>query len=124
TENVWLPAASAVYAFGDEQDANEPASSLHSKVAPASLENEKLGFTSLDGSEGFAVSVTVGAVVSIVHVYAVEAPVLPAASVPRTENVWLPAARAVYAFGEVQLANEPASSLHSNVEGVSDDVNE
>ncbi len=41
------------------------------------------------------IEVTVGAVRSIVHVYAAGEPVLPALSLASTRNVWLPAARPV-----------------------------
>ena len=40
---------------------------------------------------------------------------LPAASFARTEKVCDPIARPVYAFGVVQAAYEPVSSLHSKV---------
>src|SRR5205823_956236 len=115
TENVCEPSVRPASAFGLVHAAYAAPSSLHSNVAPASLVNEKLGAALFEGSLGFAVSVTTGAEVSIVQVYAVEAPVFPAASVARTENVWLPAASAVYAFGDEQDANEPASSLHSKL---------
>ena len=50
--------------------------------------------------------------------------VLPAASVARTWKVCEPTARPEYALGDVQAANAAASSLHSNVEGVSDEEKE
>ena len=69
--------------------------------------------------------VELGAVASIVQVYeAGEPSVLPAASVARTSKVCEPSATPLYAFGEVQAANEPPSSLHSKVEPPSLDVNE
>jgi hypothetical protein len=48
---------------------------------------------------------------------------LPAGSIARTVNEWLPSGRAVYSFDEEQVSNAPASSLHSNVEPVSEEEN-
>lgn len=45
----------------------------------------------------------VGAVVSIRMFETVEEPELPSTSVPLTVKVYVPSARAVYVFGEVQL---------------------
>ena len=42
---------------------------------------------------------------------------LPAASVERTWKVWLPAARPLYFFGELQLWKVSSSSLHSKLPG-------
>ena len=65
-----------------------PASSWHWKVEPVfELENEKLALVWFVGFAGDAVIETVGAVVSIVQL-AVAVPVLPAASVAVTLNVW------------------------------------
>ena len=59
--------------------------------------------------------VTVGASVSIVQAkLAGLASRLPAWSLARTSKVWLPSARPLYCFGEVQAARHPASSRHSN----------
>src|SRR5262249_39189345 len=46
-----------------------------------------------------------------------EGSVLPAKSEARTRNVCDPSASPVYVFGELQLVHEPASRLHSNVDG-------
>jgi hypothetical protein len=64
---------------------------------PASVEvNEKFAVVLLVGLVGCAVIVVFGATVSIVQVkLAGVASVLPAASVARTWNVWLPSASAV-----------------------------
>ena len=72
-----------------------PPSSLHWKVEPVlELVNEKLADVELVGFAGCAVIVTVGALVSIVHV--LEAlPVLPAGSVAVTVKVCEPAVRAL-----------------------------
>jgi hypothetical protein len=47
------------------------------------------------------------------------ASVLPAWSVARTANVWLPTLRSVSVTGEAHVANAPPSVEHSNVEPVS-----
>jgi hypothetical protein len=66
---VWLPSARPLKLFGLAHASQEPVSSLHSKVEPASEElNVKLGPVSFDGSAGFASMVVCGSVVSIVHV--------------------------------------------------------
>ncbi len=83
--------------MGEVQAAKAPASSLHSKVEPPSLEaKEKSAFAELLGSLGCAVIVVFGAAVSIVQVkLAGVASVLPAASVARTWKVCEPSARPV-----------------------------
>jgi hypothetical protein len=101
TLTVWLPAASAAVVHGLAQVAHEALSTRHAKVEPAwSALNEKVGVVSSVGPLGPAVIAVSGAVVSdepvIVHVrVAGDWSVLPAASVARTLNVWLPAARPV-----------------------------
>ena len=93
TENVWEPAATAVYVHGEVQASTAPLSSLQAKLLPASLVvNEKLGELSLLGSGGLTVISVDGAVVSIVQPYVAAAPVLPAASFALTEIVCGPAA--------------------------------
>jgi hypothetical protein len=101
TLNVCEPALSALYAFGLVHVAKAPASSLHSKVDPDSLDvnaNEALvevvGFA---GPEPIVVSggvVSAGALIVQVRV-AGEASVLAAASVARTLKVCEPVARAL-----------------------------
>jgi hypothetical protein len=84
---------------------------------------EKDAFVSVVVAGGFSLIVVSGAVVSgvgagswISHEWvAGEASTLLAASVARTSKVCGPTARPVYVFAEVQGANEPRSSLHSNV---------
>ena len=97
----------------------------HSNVLPVS-EDVKLNETfGDDGSDGLTVIVVCGAVVSTVHVKDAALPsVLPAGSVARTSNVCEPSASPVYDCPLVQEANEPVSSLHSNVEPASVAVNE
>ena len=72
-----------------------PPSSWHWKVEPVfELLKLKLALIAFVGFAGCAVIVTVGAVVSIVHVE-LAVPVLPAGSVAVTVNVCEPAARPV-----------------------------
>ena len=60
----------------------------------------------------------------IVHEYvAAVGSVLPAASVARTEKVWLPSAMLLSAYGEVQPAKPFPSRSHSKVDGVFVEVN-
>src|SRR5947209_13179184 len=57
-----------------------------------------------------------GAVASTVHAaVAGVASTLPAASVARTEKLWLPSASVPVMYGDEQLDHEPPSSLHSSV---------
>jgi len=62
-------------------------SSEHWNVTPVSLVKLKLAMLELLGFVGLAKIVTVGAVVSIVHVWVAGTPVLPAVSVALTWNV-------------------------------------
>jgi hypothetical protein len=62
------------------------------------------------GLLGLAVIVVSGAVKSIVHVKLAGVPTFPIASVPRTANVWLPAASPVYEVGLVHAAKALPSS--------------
>ena len=73
---------------------NVPPSSWQVRVAPVSELKLKLALVWFVGLAGCAVIVTVGALVSIVHV-ALAVPVFPAASVAVTVKVWEPAARPV-----------------------------
>jgi hypothetical protein len=126
TEKVWEPSARPVSAFGEVHVANVPASSLHWKVDPASLDvNEKLGPCSADGFVGCDVIVVSGGPVSTIQVnVAGVGSALPAASVAFTENVCGPSSRPVSVVGDVQAANAPASSLHWKLDPVSLDVKE
>ena len=75
---------------GGEGGAVEPALEARARLVEVKL---KLGAVEFVGSEGPAVIVVSGAVRSIVHVWlAGVASVLPAGSVARTSNVWLPPA--------------------------------
>ena len=112
--------ARPVRTFGEPQPAKPPASSLHSKVDPDSLElNSKAAAFSVIvplGPESIVVS---GAVMSRSTVkvrVAGEASTLPAPSVARTEKVWEPLARPLRDFGEVQPLKAAPSSLHSKVD--------
>jgi hypothetical protein len=65
TENVCNPSESPVSAFGEEQAANAPVSSLHSKLEPASLEeNSKLAELEVLVAEGPELIAVSGGVVS------------------------------------------------------------
>ena len=78
--------------------------------------NEKLAAALADGFVGVDVKEAVGAVESTVHVeLAGVASTLPAASIARTWNVWLPDARPLSASGLEHAANGEPSRLHSNV---------
>ena len=100
----------------ETQGAKLPPSRRHANWLPASLAaNAKLGELSLLGFPGFFVIVVVGAAVSIVQEYVSAVPVLPAASVARTENVCEPAATALYVFGVTQASNAPLSSLQAKL---------
>ena len=66
TAKVWLPSGSEARVFGDEQAANEPPSTLHSNVEPASFEEKlKVGVGLLVGPEGPESIVVSGGVVSV-----------------------------------------------------------
>ena len=58
------------------------------------------------------VGAAVGATVSIAQVVDADTPALPAASTRRTATVWLPSARLLVEYGEVQAAQVPPSSWH------------
>ena len=78
------------------QEDQLPESIRHSKVAPASEENEKLAEVEVVEAAGWAVIVVSGAVVSTVQVLeAGVASTLPAVSMARTEKVWEPSERLV-----------------------------
>src|SRR5215210_4206616 len=94
---------------------------------PASAESDA---TATDGPRtaappAGAVSEPVGAAVSTTHVCeAGVGSVLPAASVARTRNVWLPSASAEYAFGLAHGANPAPSSSQAKLEPGSLEANE
>jgi hypothetical protein len=91
-------------------------SSLHSNVAPASLENVNDWVVAVVVPLGPPVIVVSGAVVSIVNVrVAGVASTLPAASRARTENVCVPSASVPSVTGDVQAAKAAPSREHSNV---------
>ena len=110
------PAASAAVVCGDVQPAKAAASTRHSNVAPASEENANVGVVSLSGLLGPLEIVVSGAVVSTMNVcVAGLASVLPAASVARTWNVWLPSLSAASVCEDVHAANGALSTRHWNV---------
>jgi hypothetical protein len=116
TVKVWLPAATVALKLPLLQAAVAALSSLQSKVEFALLEvKAKLAVVLLVGLAGLFVSVTVGAVVSTVHVW-VAVPVLPAGSVAVTVKVWLPAATVPLKLPLLQAAVAALSSLQSKLE--------
>src|SRR3954469_24910904 len=125
TSNVWLPSASGAVVCGLVQALQPPASTRHSNVEPSSEEwNANAGVALPDGLAGVESSVVSGAVRSIVQVeVAGVASVLPAVSVARTSNVWLPSPSEAVVCGVVQAAQVPPSTRHSNVEPASDELN-
>jgi hypothetical protein len=120
TLNVCDPALRPLYSLGLVHDSQEPESRLHSNTELGSLEpNAKEAVVELVEPLGPEVIAAPGGVLSpggsIVHVcVAGLASVLSAASVARTLKVCEPMAGLLYAFGLVQAAQEPESSLHSN----------
>ena len=114
---MWLPSASVGVVAGLVHAVQAPVSTRHWNVEPASsAENSKVGLALLDGSAGTTVKELSGATVSTVQVWAAGlASTLPAPSVARTENVWLPSARRPIVSGLEHTAQAPASTLHSNV---------
>jgi hypothetical protein len=97
TCTVWLPSVSPVYVLALVQEANAPASSLHSNVLPASEDaNSKVPLVWFVGLVGPEVMVVCGGVASTVQVYVAGAgSVFPAASVALTSNVCAPSVRPV-----------------------------
>ena len=102
---------------GEVQAVQAPPSTWHANVAAASsAPNAKLASPLRAAAGGPDVIVVVGATVSIVSVRVTgEASVLPAASLARTENVWVPSASVASVFGLVHVDQVPLSSLHWKV---------
>jgi hypothetical protein len=107
-----------------------PLSTRQANVEPDSLAvNANVGVASLVVPPGLELIVVFGAVVSAGVVSTVNvdvaglASVLPAPSVARTENVWLPSASVLAVYGLVQLVQLPLSIRHANVEPDSVEVN-
>jgi hypothetical protein len=117
TWKVWLPSARLLYACGLVQAANAAPSRLHVNVTPLSVSVKASdALVCVVGAPGpLVTSGGGGAVVSIVQVELVAVPVLPAASVALTLNVWLPSARLLYACGLVQAAKADPSRLQLKV---------
>jgi hypothetical protein len=111
---------------GDVHAVHPSPSSWHSKVEPSSLELKvNVGVVSLDGLPGLVSIVVFGGPTSMIHVWLAGLPsVFPAGSVARTSNVWLLSASAGESVsGDVHGSHVPPSSLHSNVEPVSGELN-
>ena len=127
TWKVWLPAVKAgEIDSGLVQDVQLPPSTRHSKLEPPSEElKPKSGVVLLDGLDGLESIVVFGAVRSTVQVWlAGVVSVLPAVSVARTSNVWLPAVSAgEIDSGLVQDVQLPPSTRHSKLEPVSEELN-
>jgi hypothetical protein len=127
---VYAPSAVVVYACGDAHTAYVPApagvSSLHSNVAPGSEENVNDWLVADVVPVGPPVIAVSGAVASTVNEReAGDASGVPNPSVARTENVYEPSASGPYARGDVHATHVPVadpgpSSLHSNVDPVSE----
>src|SRR6266852_314711 len=126
TSKVWLPSPRAgEIVSGDEQPVQLPPSTRHSKVEPLSEELKvKTGVVLPEGLAGLESMVVFGAVRSTVQVWlAGEASVLPAASVARTSNVWLPSASAgEIVYGLLQADQLPPSTRHWKVEPDSEEL--
>src|SRR3954454_22387110 len=119
TSKVWLPSASAEVLWGLVQALQLPPSIRHSNVAPASGElKANVGVAALSSAGGSESRLVSGAVRSIAQVWVSGVPsVLPAASVARTSNVWLPSASEAVVCGLVQALQLPASTRHWKVAG-------
>ena len=118
--DVPAPPVRFVYVLPLAQLVKPPPSIAHENVALASLGlwNVKLALVAFVGFCGFVSITTVGPWVSIVHVYAAAAPVLPSVSVASTWNVCdvpAPPVRFVYVLPLAQLAKPPPSTAHENV---------
>jgi hypothetical protein len=114
-----------VYVFGDVHALQAPPSSWHSKVAPESGELKvSVALEPGDRTGGAESTVVLGACVSTVNErVAGEASVLPAASVARTDTLCAPSLSALVVHGLVQVAHDPESTRHWNVEPLSVAVN-
>ena len=118
TSKVCAPSVSAAVVRGEPHVANAAASTRHSKLAPASLENAKVGVESLVSPLGPASTVVSGGVVSTVQAcVAGDSSMLNQTSTARTANVCGPSASPISALGERQAAKAAPSSEHSNVAG-------
>src|ERR687895_652785 len=101
---------------------NAAPSSEQTYVTPSSLaEKRNCAVVLAVGSAGPESIVVTGGTVSRGRVtvqlwFAGVGSMWPSASVARTATLWKPIARPVYSTGDVQVANGPPSSAHSNVE--------
>jgi hypothetical protein len=121
TDTLCVPAASAAVVHGLVQSAHAPASARHSKTEFGSeAVNANVGVLSVVVRVGPRLIVVSGAVASAGGVastvkerVAGVAPVLPAASVARTETLCDPSLSVGVVHGLVQSAHAPASTRHS-----------
>jgi hypothetical protein len=115
TWNVCAPSARPVYVAGLEHGWNEPLSSAQTKPVT-------FGSVSANVKDAFALAVVpvgpaeiVGVAIAVIdQLYVAGEPTLPARSVARTWNEWLPLPNPEYDAGLLQLANGDPSTLHSN----------
>ena len=121
TSNVCAPSASDAVVSGVEHEPHAPASTRHSNVEPAWLdENANVGVASLVRPDGPPSIVVCGAAVSTVKMCdAGVGSTLPARSVARTSNVCAPSASDAMLSGVEHEAHAPPSTRHSNVEPAS-----
>ena len=113
TSKVWGPSVSAARVLGLKQGEKGSVPTRHSKVAPASEENSKLGVASPVGPLGPESIVVSGAVVSTVKVLvAGVASWFPAASSALKVAVWGPSERPVKVLGDEQSAKGSESIRH------------
>src|ERR671914_763962 len=112
TSNVCAPSDNAPVVCGEVQAAKAAASTRTWRLPPASLENPNVGVESPVRPVGPESIVACGAAVSTVNARLAAPPVLPAASVARTSNVYAPSDNAPVVCGELQAANAAASTRH------------
>ena len=115
-ESVCVPSASVAPSavYGDVHAPHAPLSNRHSRVLPDVPVMTAETDVDVVAPLGVPVMVgaAVGATVSIAQVVDADTPALPAASTRRTATVWLPSARLLVEYGEVQAAQVPPSSWH------------
>ena len=115
---VWAPSASDAVVWAELQEPQAPASTRHSKLEPAWVdEKANVGVASFVGPDGPLSMVVFGAAVSTVNARdAGVASTLPPGSVARTSNVWAPSASEAVVSGVEHEPQAPPSTRHSNVE--------
>src|SRR5215210_7420913 len=118
TSNVCAPSASGAVVSGAEQPLQAPPSTRHSNVVPSSSEEKPnvgvVSFVAPAGPESIVVS---GGLLSTAKTrWAGEASVFPAGSIARTWKVCGPSPSEAVVWAEVQEAQAPLSTRHSDVE--------